>query len=93
VYSKKASRCRGQQGEAAKNSYDDKQRLREQYARPHVEEFFAWVEGEKARVAGTRGLLPKALGYATNHKAALMRYLEDGRVVLDNNRSVKGRPR
>ena len=67
----------------------DKQRLREEYARPHVEEFFAWAEGERAKVAGTRGLLPKALGYAMNHKAALMRYLEDGRLVLDNNRSER----
>ena len=40
-------------------------------------------------MAGTRGLLPKALGYAMNHKAALMRYLEDGRLVLDNNRSER----
>lgn len=67
----------------------EKLRLRAEYARPHVESFFAWVEGEKAKVAGTRGLLPKALGYASNHKEALMRYLEDGRLVLDNNRSER----
>src|SRR5690606_13448607 len=67
----------------------EKLRLRAEYARPHVEAFFAWVEGEKAKVAGTRGLLPKAPGYASNHKAALMRYLDDGRLVLDNNRSER----
>lgn len=67
----------------------DKLRLRDQYARPHVEAFFAWVEVERAKVAGTRGLLASALGYAHNHRAALMRYLEDGRLLTDNNRSER----
>lgn len=64
-------------------------RLREEYARPHLDSFFAWAAAENEKVAKTRGLLPKALGYVMRHKEALMRYLEDGRLVLDNNRSER----
>jgi transposase len=64
-------------------------RLRAEFARPHVEAFFAWAEVEYQRVVGERGLLRSALGYAVRQKAALMRFLDDGRLVLDNNRSER----
>ena len=64
-------------------------RLRREIARPHVEAFFAWAEAEYERVEGERGLLRTALGYATRQKAALMRFLDDGRLILDNNRSER----
>jgi len=63
--------------------------LREAYARPHLDSFFSWAEAEYQKVAKTRGLLPKALGYVVRHKEALMRYLEDGRLLLDNNHSER----
>jgi transposase len=63
--------------------------LRAQLARPHVEAFFEWAEAEYQKVLGERGLVRSALGYAVRQKAALMRYLDDGRLVMDNNRSER----
>ena len=63
--------------------------LREQFARVHVEAFFEWAAVEYQKVIGERGLLRSALGYAVRQRAALMRYLDDGRLVLDNNRSER----
>ena len=64
-------------------------RLRDQHLRPHLEAFFAWAEVEYAKVIDQRGLLRTALGYAVRQKAALLRVLDDGRLVLDNNRSER----
>jgi transposase len=64
-------------------------RLREAHLRAHVEAFFAWVAIEYEKVRDQRGLLRSALGYAVRNKDALMRFLEDGRLVLDNNRSER----
>ena len=38
---------------------------------------------------GERSLLRTALGYLVRQKDALMRYLDDGRLVMDNNRSER----
>ena len=64
-------------------------RLRQAHLRPHMEAFFAWAEHECALVREQRGMLRSALGYAVRQKAALMRVLEDGRLVLENNRSER----
>ncbi len=58
-------------------------------ARPHLDAFFAWATAEHQVVAGERGLLRTALGYVVRHQAALRRYLDDGRLVMDNNRSER----
>jgi transposase len=65
------------------------QRLRNQHLRPHLEAFFEWVAVEYEKVRDQRGLLRSALGYAVRQKNALMRVLEDGRLVIDNNRSER----
>jgi transposase len=62
-------------------------RLRNAHLRPHMEAFFTWAEAEYEKVKGQRGILRSALGYAVRQKAALLRPLEDGRLVLENNRS------
>lgn len=64
-------------------------RKRREYLRPHLESFFAWAEVEYEKVKEQRGLLRSALGYAIRQKDALLRVLEDGRLVLDNNRSER----
>lgn len=64
-------------------------RLRQTHLRPHMEAFFAWAEQEYSRVRDQRGLLRSALGYAVRQKAALLRVLDDGRLILDNNRSER----
>ena len=63
--------------------------LREQHLRPHLEAFFAWAAVEYEKVRDQRGLLRSALGYAVRQKDALMRVLDDGRLLLDNNRSER----
>ena len=67
----------------------DRKTLRNQHARPHLDAFFAWAEVEFARVKDQRGVLRSALGYATRHKAALLRYLDDGRLETTNNGSER----
>ena len=64
-------------------------RLRQAHLRPHFEAFFAWADVEHDRVKGERGLLRSALGYVVRQKDALMRVLDDGRLVLENNRSER----
>jgi transposase len=67
-------------------------RLRREHARPVLEEFRSWLDGE-----GVRGVLPKsatgkALTYTRNQWEALGRYTEDGELAIDNNlaeRTVK----
>jgi len=64
-------------------------RLRNQHLRPHLEAFFAWAEVEYEKVREQRGMLRSALGYAVRQKDALMRVLDDGRLIIDNNRSER----
>ena len=63
--------------------------LREQFLRPHVDGFFAFVDAEYERVREQRGLLRTALGYAHRQRAALTRFFEDGRLKLTNNGSER----
>jgi transposase len=64
-------------------------RLRNQHLRPHLVAFFAWAVAEYEKVRDQRGLLRSALGYAVRQQVALMRVLDDGRLVLENNRSER----
>jgi transposase len=68
---------------------DEITELRRQHSRPELEAFFAWVEAEYERVRGQRGLLRQAFGYAVRQKDALMRFLGDGRLSIDNNASER----
>ena len=52
--------------------------------RPLVDEFFVWVKVEQTKLTG-RGLVATALGYAVNQEQPLRRFLDDGRLRLDNN--------
>ncbi len=62
-------------------------RLRAVHMRPHADAFFAWAALEHDKVRHQRGLLRSALGYAVRQKDALLRVFDDGRLLLDNNRS------
>jgi transposase len=64
-------------------------RLRNAHLRPHLETFIAWAEQQYEVVRHQRGLLRSALGYVVRQKEALLRVLEDGRLILDNNRSER----
>jgi hypothetical protein len=62
--------------------------LRDVHVRPLVDAFFAWVQAEHAQPR-ERGLVATALGYAVHQEQPLRRFLEDGRLKLDNNASER----
>ncbi len=68
---------------------DVRKRLRDERVRPYVEAFFVWAHPEHQKVKGTRGPLWSALGYSINQQDALKRFLDDGRLELDNNSSER----
>lgn len=55
--------------------------------RPFVDEFFEWVAAQNDLTSQERGLVSKALGYALRQQLALRRFLDDGRLRMDNNSS------
>nr|WP_240358926.1 IS66 family transposase [Myxococcus vastator] len=64
-------------------------RLRHAHLRAHVDAFFAWAQEEYEKVREQRGLLRRALGYAVRQREALRCFLDDGRLLLENNRSER----
>jgi len=63
--------------------------LRDQHSRPLVDAFFVWAEVEYDKVKDQRGLLRSAFGYVLRQRDALRRFLDDGRLRLDNNGSER----
>jgi transposase len=66
----------------------ERKAFRDQHVRPLMEGFFAWARAARDTTPG-RNLATKALGYAVNQEAELMRVLEDGSLPLDNTRSER----
>ena len=62
--------------------------LRQQYVRPLVDSFFEWAKATLA-VTTERGLVATALGYAVRQEAPLRRFLDDGRLRMENNASER----
>ncbi|MEY4582975.1 MAG: hypothetical protein RL701_7678 [Pseudomonadota bacterium] len=54
---------------------------------PFVTEFFEWIRAQDDLTSQVRGLVNKALGYANRQELALRRFLDDGRLRMDNNLS------
>ncbi len=67
---------------------DQRLAIREREAAPIVEKFFAWCDAEAERVLDETPSA-KAIGYARNQRAALSRFLEDGRLPIHNNFSER----
>lgn len=63
---------------------DERQHVRATQARPKVEVLHAWLERECARLPG-KSPTAQAIRYALSRWPALCRYLEDGRIEIDNN--------
>lgn len=61
---------------------------RDVLVRPLVDAFFDWAKAEHARPR-ERGLVASALGYALRQEGPLRRFLEDGRLRLENNASER----
>jgi transposase len=63
---------------------DERRAMRQARSRPLVEDLFAWLEAQLARLPGGSPTA-KAIRYALNHRDGLVRFLEDGRIELDTN--------
>jgi transposase len=70
---------------APKQRHERRQRI----SRPMLDDFFAWAAGVFERVRGVRGPLATAFGYAIRQRDALCRFLDDGRLRLENNASER----
>jgi transposase len=71
--------------EAAQELSDEARRaLRQEKAKPRLEEFKAWLDLVETQVL-PKSPMGKAVGYAKNQWPALIRYLEDGRLEISNN--------
>jgi hypothetical protein len=62
--------------------------FRQAQSRPLLDSFFTWVEIQRASTQ-ERGLEHTALHYVIRQEQALRRFLEDGRLRLDNNASER----
>ena len=62
---------------------------RQRVSRPMLDVFFAWAEGVFERVRGVRGPVATAFGYAIRQRDALRRFLDDGRLRMENNASER----
>jgi len=63
--------------------------LRAAHSRPHVDAIFQWARIELEKVKDQRGILRSAIGYLIRQQTALSRFLDDGRLLLDNNASER----
>lgn len=66
----------------------ERRALREHHVRPLMTTFFDWARSTRDITPG-RNLATKALGYALNQEAELLRVLEDINLPLDNTRSER----
>ena len=76
--------------EAAANGEPPEQRraVRQARSRPLLADLHDWMETQRRRLSG-KSTLGKALRYALSRWEALTRYLEDGRLSIDNNLSER----
>ena len=58
---------------------------RARVTRPMLDDFFAWAERVWATVRDVRGPVATAFGYVIRQRDALRRFLDDGRLRLENN--------
>ena len=73
----------------AKSDDEAHRALRLQRSVPILEELFTWLETVRAQVL-PKSPMGEAIGYALNHRAALMRYTEQGFLEIDNNAAERG---
>jgi transposase len=72
------------EAEVRGESADIRRAIRQGKSRPLVEDLFVWLSAQLARLPGGSPTA-QAIRYALNHREGLVRFLEDGRIELDNN--------
>lgn len=65
-------------------SIEDRYRTRDELSKPIMKEFRAWLDEHRGKVP-PQSQLGQALSYAHNEWSYLIRYLDDGRINIDNN--------
>ena len=65
-------------------SFEDRKSIRDLESRPILKVFYNWIIKHKD-VVRPKSLAAKAIGYTFNEWDYLMRFLEDGRIEIDNN--------
>ena len=70
--------------EAAKLDHPDRQQLRQDKARPILDKLQQWLIGQREQVTNGTSTA-KAIDYCLKRWEALTRYVDDGRVPIDNN--------
>jgi transposase len=71
---------------------DERERWREEHALPQIADLRAWLETTLPKLSG-KSDLAKAMRYTIGRWDALVRYIHDGRIEIDNNaaeRSIRG---
>ena len=71
---------------------DERRRQRQERALPLLEELHAWLSSMVGRVSA-KSEIAAAIGYSLTRWKALTRYVEDGRIEIDNNaaeRALRG---
>ena len=68
--------------------FEEKHKQRQDRAKPVLDALFSWAE-EKRRVTPPKSALGKALHYLLEQRPYLIRYLEDGRLEISNNRAER----
>lgn len=67
---------------------DKKYEARQTLAKPLLDQFKSWLDKSSESVT-KEGLLGAAITYSLNQSPKLMRYLDDGRLNIDNNRAER----
>jgi len=70
----------------------ERRRVRQVQARPLLDALHSWFSSQRAAISH-KSVTADAIGYVMNHWVALTRYLEDGRIEIDNNaaeRALRG---
>jgi transposase len=68
---------------------DERHAVRKQQTKPKVEAFQAWAEAQLTRIPG-KSDLAKAFRYGLSRWSSFTLFIEDGRVVIDNNAAERG---
>lgn len=71
---------------------DERRRVRQELALPILHELDEWLTSQREAIS-RKSITADAIGYAMNHWKALTRYLDDGRIEIDNNaaeRALRG---
>ena len=71
---------------------NERRQIRQTHAKPLVDALHRYLTEQLAHIS-RKSVTAEAIGYAMNHWAALTRFLDDGRIEIDNNaaeRSLRG---